>query len=127
MKVEIIPAFVWAFLIALPAGAADDFDLPDPLKANDGAVVKTADDWTLGAEQLRTLNRLAEDVDPLKEFLGDDYARLESYVTGLRKGASRGPTVGSRSAAKPDIAPRPHSAATAAAGRIPLRTSRWLM
>ncbi len=47
----------------------------------------------LQAEQLRTLNRLAEDVDPLKEFLGDDYVRLESYVTGLRKGASRGRSV----------------------------------
>ena len=39
------------------------------------------------------LERLSEDAKPLKEFLGDDYERLESYVKGLRKGAARGRTV----------------------------------
>lgn len=39
------------------------------------------------------LERLAEDAKQLKEFLGDDYDRLESYVKGLRKGAARGRTV----------------------------------
>jgi len=39
------------------------------------------------------LERLAEDAKALKEFLGDDYTRLESYVKGLRKGAARGRTV----------------------------------
>src|SRR6187401_3239682 len=36
------------------------------------------------------LKRLAEDAVALKEFLGDDYVRLESYVKNLRKGAARG-------------------------------------
>ncbi len=40
-----------------------------------------------------TLERLAEDAKPLKEFMGEDYARLETYVKGLRKGAARGRTV----------------------------------
>ncbi len=39
------------------------------------------------------LKRLAEDAIALKEFLGEDYARLEGYVKNLRKGAARGRTV----------------------------------
>jgi uncharacterized membrane protein YkvA (DUF1232 family) len=39
------------------------------------------------------LARLAEDAKAIKEFLGDDYARLETYVKNLRKGAARGRTV----------------------------------
>ena len=37
--------------------------------------------------------RLADESRQVKEFLGDDYARLEVYVKGLRKGAARGRTV----------------------------------
>jgi hypothetical protein len=48
---------------------------------------------SLEADALRALNRLAEDADAIKDFLGADYARLESYVTGLRKGSSRGRSV----------------------------------
>lgn len=39
------------------------------------------------------VQRLADDAHALKDFLGDDFARLESYVRGLRKGAARGRTV----------------------------------
>ncbi len=39
------------------------------------------------------VQRLAEDAHAVREFLGDDYARLETYVRGLRKGAARGRTV----------------------------------
>jgi uncharacterized membrane protein YkvA (DUF1232 family) len=39
------------------------------------------------------LGRLATDAHAIKEFLGADYARLETYVRGLRKGAARGRTV----------------------------------
>jgi uncharacterized membrane protein YkvA (DUF1232 family) len=51
------------------------------------------DPGALDADALRSLNRLAEEADAIKEFLGADYARLESYVNGLRKGASRGRAV----------------------------------
>ncbi len=40
-----------------------------------------------------TLSRLASDTAALREFLGDDYPRLEAYVRTLRKGAARGRTV----------------------------------
>jgi len=39
------------------------------------------------------LRRLAGDTAALKDFLGDDYVRLEAYVRTLRKGAARGRTV----------------------------------
>jgi uncharacterized membrane protein YkvA (DUF1232 family) len=37
--------------------------------------------------------RFAADCDLLREFLGADYARLETYVSGLRRGAARGRSV----------------------------------
>ena len=39
------------------------------------------------------VQRLGDDATAVREFLGDDYARLETYVRGLRKGAARGRTV----------------------------------
>lgn len=39
------------------------------------------------------IERLADDAHAVREFLGEDYARLETYVRGLRKGAARGRTV----------------------------------
>src|ERR1700722_10620328 len=45
------------------------------------------------AAKTGALGRLADDARAVKDFLGDDYARLESYVKNLRKGAARGRTV----------------------------------
>lgn len=39
------------------------------------------------------VQRLTDDARAVKDFLGDDYARLEAYVKALRKGAARGRTV----------------------------------
>jgi uncharacterized membrane protein YkvA (DUF1232 family) len=39
------------------------------------------------------VQRLGDDTHALRDFLGKDYARLESYVRGLHKGAARGRTV----------------------------------
>jgi hypothetical protein len=39
------------------------------------------------------VGRLADDARQVEEFLGEDYARLVTYVKGLRKGAARGRTV----------------------------------
>ncbi|HTB76463.1 MAG TPA: YkvA family protein [Polyangiaceae bacterium] len=39
------------------------------------------------------VQRLTEDARAVKDFLGDDYPRLEAYVRALRKGAARGRTV----------------------------------
>jgi uncharacterized membrane protein YkvA (DUF1232 family) len=37
--------------------------------------------------------RLGADAGAVHDFLGEDYARLENYVVGLRKGGARGRTV----------------------------------
>jgi uncharacterized membrane protein YkvA (DUF1232 family) len=42
----------------------------------------------------KTVRRLADENATVREFLGDDYGRLETYVKGLRKGAARGRSVG---------------------------------
>lgn len=39
------------------------------------------------------LEQLGRECDLVRGFLGDNYARLERYVTGLRHGAARGRTV----------------------------------
>jgi uncharacterized membrane protein YkvA (DUF1232 family) len=46
-----------------------------------------------GATKAPALSRLADDARLVKDFLGNDYAKLEAYVRGLRKGAARGRTV----------------------------------
>jgi hypothetical protein len=46
-----------------------------------------------GAAREGVLGRLADDATRVEEFLQEDYARLVTYVQGLRKGAARGRTV----------------------------------
>ena len=53
----------------------------------------SADDGKGGADALKAIGPLANDADVVREFLGKDYARLESYVKGLKKGAARGRSV----------------------------------
>ncbi|MBX3216175.1 MAG: DUF1232 domain-containing protein [Labilithrix sp.] len=46
-----------------------------------------------GAAREGVLGRLADEAKQVEEFLEEDYPRLVTYVTGLRKGAARGRTV----------------------------------
>ena len=46
-----------------------------------------------GAASDGILGRLSDEAKSVKDFLGEDYVRLESYVRSLRKGAARGRTV----------------------------------
>ena len=39
------------------------------------------------------VQRLGDDASAVRDFLAEDYPRLEGYVRGLRKGAARGRTV----------------------------------
>jgi len=39
------------------------------------------------------VQRLGDDANAVRDFLAEDYPRLEGYVRGLRKGAARGRTV----------------------------------
>jgi uncharacterized membrane protein YkvA (DUF1232 family) len=45
------------------------------------------------ADKLTVALRLVNEVDLVKDFLGGDYKRLETYVVGLRRGAARGRSV----------------------------------
>jgi uncharacterized membrane protein YkvA (DUF1232 family) len=45
------------------------------------------------ADKLVVALRLINEVDLVKDFLGGDYKRLETYVVGLRRGAARGRSV----------------------------------
>ena len=44
-------------------------------------------------QQTETLRRLSDECELVREFLGEDYPRLESYCVGLRNGAARGRSV----------------------------------
>lgn len=51
--------------------------------------IESSDD----GEAASTLARLSEDAALVREFIGDDYARLENLVRGLTQGTARGRSV----------------------------------
>ncbi len=82
--------YIFKSLDLIPDGI-DDLGFLD-----DAFVLRVA--CALAAEarpEVRTgiVQRLADDARAVKDFLGDDYSRLEAYVRSLRKGAARGRTV----------------------------------
>jgi len=86
--------YLFKSLELIPDGIDDIGYLDDAFVLRAAADVAMRQDvGSLEADDVRALNRLAEDADAIKEFLGEDYARLEGYVVGLRKGASRGRSV----------------------------------
>jgi len=86
--------YLFKSLDLIPDGIDDIGYLDDAFVLRTAAELAMRDDvGSIAAEELRTLNRLAEDADAIKGFLGADYGRLEAYVIGLRKGASRGRSV----------------------------------
>lgn len=87
--------YLFKSLDLIPDGIDDIGYLDDAFVLRTAADLAMREDVSeLDPEQLRTLNRLAEDVDAIRSFLGADFARLESYVMGLKKGAVRGRSVG---------------------------------
>jgi uncharacterized membrane protein YkvA (DUF1232 family) len=77
--------YIFKSLDLIPDGI-DDLGFLD-----DAFVVRIA--CALGGGKDGVVGRLANEAEDVKAFLGDDYARLEAYVRGLRKGAARGRTV----------------------------------
>jgi uncharacterized membrane protein YkvA (DUF1232 family) len=82
--------YIFKSLDLIPDGIDDLGFLDDAFVVRVAAALATAETPTAkdGA-----LGRLSDDAQAVKEFLGDDYARLEAYVRNLRKGAARGRTV----------------------------------
>ncbi len=82
--------YIFKSLDLIPDGI-DDLGFMD-----DAFVLRVASALAVQADpaaKTGALERLALDAAEVKTFLGDDYARLETYVKGLHKGAARGRTV----------------------------------
>jgi len=85
--------YLFKSLDLVPDGIDDIGYLDDAFVLRIAARDALAQEGARNADLKGTLERLAGDVDTIKAFLGDDQARLESYVRGLSKGAARGRTV----------------------------------
>lgn len=82
--------YIFKSLDLIPDGIDDLGFCDDAFVLRVAALLATEAD---GAAKKGVVGRLADEAVEVKEFMGDDYERLVSYVTGLRKGAARGRTV----------------------------------
>ena len=82
--------YIFKSLDLIPDGIDDLGFLDDAFVLRVAAQLATTES---PAAKEGALGRLADEAKNVKDFLGDDYARLETYVRGLRKGAARGRTV----------------------------------
>jgi uncharacterized membrane protein YkvA (DUF1232 family) len=82
--------YIFKSLDLIPDGIDDLGFLDDAFVLRVAAAFAAAAD---PAVKTGVVERLADDARAVQDFLGADYARLETYVKGLRKGAARGRTV----------------------------------
>jgi uncharacterized membrane protein YkvA (DUF1232 family) len=87
--------YLFKSLDLIPDGIDDLGFLDDAFVLRVAAALALADsaDPPPESPEGEVLKRLAHEAGAVKDFLGDDYVRLEGYVKGLRKGAARGRTV----------------------------------
>ncbi len=85
--------YLFKSLDLIPDGIDDIGYLDDAFVLRVAADLASRDAGDIDAEKLAVLGRLANECETVREFLGDNYERLESYVRGLRKGAARGRAV----------------------------------
>lgn len=86
--------YLFKSLDLIPDGIDDIGFLDDAFVLRVAAALASRENLgSVDPDKLEPVTRLANDVDLLKQFLGDDYHRLESYVSGLRRGAARGRSV----------------------------------
>jgi len=86
--------YLFKSLDLIPDGIDDIGYLDDAFVLRVASDLAIASDGEIDPAKLKVLSPLANDCDILREFLGKDYVRLESYVKALRKGAARGRSVG---------------------------------
>src|SRR5580658_2761983 len=82
--------YLFKSLDLIPDGIDDLGFLDDAFVLRVAASVALVENPTAKTD---VLARLSDDARSIKDFLGADYVRLETYVRGLRKGAARGRTV----------------------------------
>ena len=85
--------YLFKSLDLIPDGIDDIGYLDDAFVLRVAADLAQRDVGEIDAEKLAVLGRLSNECEIVREFLGDNYERLESYVRGLRKGAARGRAV----------------------------------
>ncbi|MEM9068536.1 MAG: YkvA family protein [Myxococcota bacterium] len=86
--------YLFKSLDLIPDGIDDIGYLDDAFVLRVAAEMASNEDTgDAGADKLEVLSRLTNDCEMVRSFLGDDYARLEAYVKGLRNGAARGRSV----------------------------------
>jgi uncharacterized membrane protein YkvA (DUF1232 family) len=86
--------YLFKSLDLIPDGIDDIGYLDDAFVLRVAAGHAAAEDvQKVSADKVKTCLKLSNDVELIEKFLGDDYARLETYVVGLRKGAARGRSV----------------------------------
>ena len=88
--------YLFKSLDLIPDGIDDLGFLDDAFVLRVAAALALAETPRVRAEEGApgdVLTRLAEDARAVKQFLAEDYPRLEGYVKNLRKGAARGRTV----------------------------------
>jgi len=86
--------YLFKSLDLIPDGIDDIGYLDDAFVLRVAAELASKEDTgDTDAEKLEILAKLTNQAETVRDFLGDDYARLESYVVGLRNGAARGRSV----------------------------------
>jgi uncharacterized membrane protein YkvA (DUF1232 family) len=82
--------YLFKSLDLIPDGIDDIGYLDDAFVMRVAADLASREDGGGAGEKL---GDLAGDCEVIREFLAEDYARLESYVRGLKRGAARGRSV----------------------------------
>jgi len=85
--------YLFKSLDLVPDGIDDIGYLDDAFIIRLAARDAVATEGAATADLKGVLQRLADEVATVKDFLGDDFARLEKYAQTLAKGAARGRTV----------------------------------
>lgn len=86
--------YLFKSLDLIPDGLEDLGFIDDAFVIRAAASAALADDGALSkADGSGTVERLAGDAELIREFLGDDYARLASYVSALDESRARGRSV----------------------------------
>ncbi|MEM9193000.1 MAG: DUF1232 domain-containing protein [Myxococcota bacterium] len=85
--------YLFKSLDLIPDGIDDIGYLDDAFVLRVAADLASKEDLGKATDEQKVVARLSEECELIREFLGDDYARLEAYVVGLKKGAARGRSV----------------------------------
>lgn len=86
--------YLFKSLDLIPDGIDDIGYLDDAFVLRVASDLATREDMSaVSAEETRIVQQLANDCELIREFLEKDYDRLESYVSGLKRGAARGRSV----------------------------------